>query len=254
MAGESTGDRSDTPVLSRTARAAAMAGGWGVLIRRGAEEESRRVRDDNNRSAAIEALQEVPPGGAARSIPTAGVKDGITRWIAGKANPARKPVKNRDLGGTGRSGGRRIEWRWVKGHAGNQGKPSWPGRLAPFLPEDAGRAGNDSASQCSTPMAGGHRLSGPAFGFREQVYEERATDAGHVPEWTCRTAVQHGVFPEMGQTTPDPGLLPMRTTRIGRQQLRRPTGSSASAIRAEDLEGHRWIASRSANQKRKSAR
>ena len=80
MAGESTGDGSDTPLVLYTDGACSGnpgPGGWGVLIRRGAAEETRcggAPETTNNRmelQAAIEALKNVPDRGAQRpSIPT----------------------------------------------------------------------------------------------------------------------------------------------------------------------------------------
>ena len=56
------------------------------------------------------------------------VKDGITKWLVKwKANgwktAARKPVKNIDLWQRLEAAlaGHEVEWRWVKGHAGDPG-------------------------------------------------------------------------------------------------------------------------------------
>ena len=130
-------------------------GGWGVLIRRGAAEETRcggAAETTNNRmelQAAIEALKAVPEGGAATlHTDSSYVRDGITRWIAkwkagGWLTAARKPVKNRDLwqelDELGRA--RRIDWRWVRGHAGDPGNERADELarqgMVPFLPAGA---------------------------------------------------------------------------------------------------------------------
>jgi ribonuclease HI len=56
------------------------------------------------------------------------VKDGITKWMAGwKRNgwktAARKPVKNQDLwlALDDAIAQHQIDWKWVKGHAGDPG-------------------------------------------------------------------------------------------------------------------------------------
>lgn len=108
-------------------------GGWGVLMRyRGVEKElsGAETETTNNRMelmgaiAALEALTR--PSTVRLSTDSAYVKNGITQWLPRwKANgwktAAKKPVKNQDLWerldialGT-----HRIDWKWVKGHAGD---------------------------------------------------------------------------------------------------------------------------------------
>ena len=294
MAGESIGDGSDAPLVLYTDGACSGnpgPGGWGVLIRRGTAEETRcggAPETTNNRmelQAAIQALQEVPPGGAATvHTDSSYVKDGITRWIAGwKAGgwltAARKPVKNRDLWQEldDLHSGRRIEWRWVKGHAGNQGNERADELarqgMAPFLPEDARPA------PIRNPPAGRQRIvpmlnyaDAPAaidflvraFGFRErQVFAMKDGRIGHAELALGDNVVMlASVFPEMNQTTP------AETVKSGggrysqvfcyvadvdaHHAQARAAGARIAAepedqffgerhYRAEDPEGHRWI-------------
>ncbi len=108
-------------------------GGWGVLIIDG---QARRelyggeAETTNNRmelTAAIRALEET--AGAVRlHTDSQYVKNGINDWIRtwkrnGWKTSARKPVKNQDLWRAldAAIDGRRIDWRWVKGHAGDPG-------------------------------------------------------------------------------------------------------------------------------------
>ena len=110
-------------------------GGWGVLLRyQGKIKELHGGEHDttNNRMelmaaiCALEALKK--PCVVHLYIDSKYVLDGITKWMvnwkkAGWKTAAKKPVKNEDLW-------RRldlaiqmhtIDWRWVKGHSGNQG-------------------------------------------------------------------------------------------------------------------------------------
>ena len=115
-------------------------GGWGALILEG---EARRELNGgekettNNRMELIAAIEGLKAAGPAPTIrlytDSQYVKNGITSWIAGwKKNgwrtAARKPVKNQDLWMAldaivedAAQEGRAIEWRWVKGHAGDPG-------------------------------------------------------------------------------------------------------------------------------------
>jgi len=110
-------------------------GGWGVLIIEGNERREHNGGEadtTNNRMelmAAIRALEET--SGAPQVIlytDSQYVKNGINSWIHGwKRNgwktASRKPVKNKDLWEAldAQITGRDIEWRWVKGHAGDPG-------------------------------------------------------------------------------------------------------------------------------------
>ena len=113
-------------------------GGWGAILRantaKGVTEKEINGGDvltTNNRmelTAAIEALAALKGGPHEVHIHTDSsyVKDGISGWIHGwKKNgwrtAARKPVKNAELWQALDSAAQRhrIEWHWVKGHAGH---------------------------------------------------------------------------------------------------------------------------------------
>lgn len=108
-------------------------GGWGALIRHGDKEKEISGGEPdttNNRMelrAAIEALNTLKrPCKVKLSIDSKYVKDGITQWIFGWQKngwrtAARKPVKNADLWQDLLKAvePHQIEWRWVKGHAGD---------------------------------------------------------------------------------------------------------------------------------------
>lgn len=110
-------------------------GGWGAILRyKGVIKELNGGEHDttNNRMelmaaiCALEALKK--PCAVQLHIDSKYVLDGITKWLpnwkkSGWKTAAKKPVKNEDLW-------RRldetikihtIDWRWVKGHSGNQG-------------------------------------------------------------------------------------------------------------------------------------
>lgn len=108
-------------------------GGWGAVIRFGAHEkelsggESNTTNNRMELTAAIEALNALTrPCHVTLSTDSNYVKDGITKWIFGWQKNGwrtadRKPVKNADLWQALLEAVRRhkIEWRWVKGHAGH---------------------------------------------------------------------------------------------------------------------------------------
>ena len=108
-------------------------GGWGAVIRMGAKEKdiSGGERDStNNRMelmAAIRALQALTkPCRVTLTTDSNYVKDGITKWIHGWLRngwrtASRQPVKNADLWQELLEAVKphRIEWCWVKGHAGH---------------------------------------------------------------------------------------------------------------------------------------
>lgn|GEM_PF-26750 len=110
-------------------------GGWGVLILCDKGEEELYGGDldtTNNRMemlAAIEGLKATRDHKAIRLYTDSQyLKNGITQWIAGwKRNgwktSTKKPVKNQDLWVAldEETRGREIDWRWVKGHAGDEG-------------------------------------------------------------------------------------------------------------------------------------
>ena len=112
-------------------------GGWGVLLRSGdttKELFGGELDTTNNRmemTAVIEALAALKrPCAVTLHIDSQYVLKGITEWLVGwKAKgwktAAKQPVKNVDLwqqldalvAGTEH----KIDWRWVKGHAGDPG-------------------------------------------------------------------------------------------------------------------------------------
>lgn len=109
-------------------------GGWGVLIIEGGgrrrELSGGEAATTNNRmelTAAIEALRAVS-GPIRLHTDSQYVKNGITAWIRswkrnGWRTADRKPVKNQDLWQAldSECAGRKIDWRWVRGHAGHEG-------------------------------------------------------------------------------------------------------------------------------------
>lgn len=108
-------------------------GGWGAVIRwRGHESRlsgGERLTTNNRMElvAAIEALTALKrPCRIALSTDSNYVKDGITKWIHGWQKngwktAARKPVANAELWRALVEASKRhdIEWKWVKGHAGD---------------------------------------------------------------------------------------------------------------------------------------
>ena len=108
-------------------------GGWGAVIRFGAHEKELSGGEKlttNNRMelmAAIEALNALTrPCHVVLSTDSNYVKDGITKWTFawqknGWKTADRKPVKNAELWQALIEAAKRhrIDWRWVKGHAGH---------------------------------------------------------------------------------------------------------------------------------------
>ena len=108
-------------------------GGWGALIRSGTSEKELSGGEPlttNNRmelTAAIEALNALKrPCQVALSTDSRYVMDGLTKWIKGWQRngwktAAKQPVKNADLWQQLIDAAKphRIEWIWVKGHAGH---------------------------------------------------------------------------------------------------------------------------------------
>jgi ribonuclease HI len=112
-------------------------GGWGVVMYHG-----KRVKElkggerstTNNRmemQAVIEALQAIKPGFGGRTVlfsDSTYVLKGLQEWLPGWKRrgwktAAKKPVKNVDLWQEldALASERDIDWRWVKGHAGDPG-------------------------------------------------------------------------------------------------------------------------------------
>ena len=110
-------------------------GGWGAILDyNGTRKElsGGEASTTNNRMelmAAIMALESLKrPCPVEMHVDSSYVKDGITKWIHGwKKNGwktgAKEPVKNDDLWKAldGLRALHEIEWRWVKGHAGDEG-------------------------------------------------------------------------------------------------------------------------------------
>ena len=112
-------------------------GGWGVLLQSGATEKELfggEALTTNNRmelTAVIEGLRALKrPCHVTLYLDSEYVRKGITEWIHGwKAKgwktAAKQPVKNAELwqalDALVSQGGHRIDWRWVKGHAGDPG-------------------------------------------------------------------------------------------------------------------------------------
>lgn len=113
-------------------------GGWGALLRSadGTEKElfGGELNTTNNRmemTAVIEALMALKrPCKVTLHLDSQYVLKGITEWLAGwKAKgwktATKQPVKNVDLwqklDGLVAGAGHTIDWRWVKGHAGDPG-------------------------------------------------------------------------------------------------------------------------------------
>jgi ribonuclease HI len=108
-------------------------GGWGAVLRHGTTERELsggEADTTNNRMemmAAIMALEALKrPCTVILSTDSVYVRDGITKWIHGwKRNgwrtAAKKPVANAELWQRLEAAAARhtIEWRWVKGHAGD---------------------------------------------------------------------------------------------------------------------------------------
>ena len=108
-------------------------GGWGVVLRAGGHEKDLSGGEPlttNNRMelmAAIRGLEALKkPSRVTLSTDSRYVMDGLTKWIKGWQRNGwktadRKPVKNADLWQEllDASAPHRIEWVWVKGHAGH---------------------------------------------------------------------------------------------------------------------------------------
>jgi ribonuclease HI len=110
-------------------------GGWGAFIQApdGERELFGGERDTtNNRmelTGVIEGLKALPAGSQVRVLTDSQyVQKGISEWIHGWKKRGwltadRKPVKNADLWRALESAAaqHRVEWTWVKGHAGVPG-------------------------------------------------------------------------------------------------------------------------------------
>lgn len=108
-------------------------GGWGALLRCGGREKELYGFENgttNNRMelrAAIAGLSALKrPCKVVLSTDSVYLRDGITKWVSGWKSrgwktAAKKDVKNRDLWEAllVAAEPHDIEWRWVKGHAGD---------------------------------------------------------------------------------------------------------------------------------------
>ena len=131
----------DTPELPRVEIATDGAckgnpgrGGWGAVLRAadGRERElsgGEKVTTNNRMElmAAIEGLKALKrPCRVILSTDSRYVMDGLTKWIKGWQKngwktAAKQPVKNAELWQALLAAAKphRIEWKWVKGHAGH---------------------------------------------------------------------------------------------------------------------------------------
>lgn len=108
-------------------------GGWGVVLRMGDHEKElwgAEPHTTNNRmelTAAIRGLEALKrPCRVKLSTDSRYVMDGLTKWIHGWRKNGwktadKKPVKNAELWQEllAATSPHRIEWEWVKGHAGH---------------------------------------------------------------------------------------------------------------------------------------
>jgi ribonuclease HI len=108
-------------------------GGWGAILRSNGKErelsggESPSTNNRMELMAAIEALNALKkPCHVQLWTDSNYVRDGITKWIHGWRRNGwkttdRKPVKNAELWQAllDAASPHRIEWHWVKGHAGH---------------------------------------------------------------------------------------------------------------------------------------
>jgi ribonuclease HI len=112
-------------------------GGWGVLLQAGSAQKELfggERETTNNRmelQAVIEALTALKrPCDVTLYLDSQYVRKGITEWIhswkaKGWRTASKDPVKNAEqwqqLDALVSGAGHRIDWRWVKGHAGDPG-------------------------------------------------------------------------------------------------------------------------------------
>jgi ribonuclease HI len=112
-------------------------GGWGVVLKSGTLEKELfggELNTTNNRmemTAVIEALAALKkPCEVTLYLDSEYVRKGITEWVKGwKARgwitSTKQPVKNvelwQKLDALVATSGHKIDWRWVRGHAGNPG-------------------------------------------------------------------------------------------------------------------------------------
>jgi ribonuclease HI len=110
-------------------------GGWGAVLRWNGVVKELHGGDPattNNRMELMAAIQAVEsltrPAQVLLYTDSTYVLNGITKWISGWQRngwltAARKPVKNADLWQrlVAALEGHEVTWRWVRGHAGDEG-------------------------------------------------------------------------------------------------------------------------------------
>ncbi|MFZ2240070.1 MAG: ribonuclease HI [Gordonia amarae] len=110
-------------------------GGWGAVVRLAGDErrlfggESHTTNNRMELLAAIEALESLEAACAVRlHTDSQYVRNGITSWIVGWKRKGWKastgaPVKNVDLWQRldAAASRHRVDWRWVRGHNGDEG-------------------------------------------------------------------------------------------------------------------------------------
>jgi ribonuclease HI len=112
-------------------------GGWGVLLKSGATEKELfggELGTTNNRMELMAVIQGLAalkrPCAVTLYLDSQYVLKGITEWLPGwKAKgwrtAGKTPVKNAELWQRldvlAHQGGHRIDWQWVRGHAGDAG-------------------------------------------------------------------------------------------------------------------------------------
>lgn len=108
-------------------------GGWGALIRHGTREKELsggEALTTNNRMELMAAIQGLnalkKPCRVTLSTDSRYVMDGLTKWVRGWLKNGwktadKKPVKNAELWQAliAAAEPHRVEWKWVKGHAGH---------------------------------------------------------------------------------------------------------------------------------------
>ncbi|WP_121012467.1 ribonuclease HI [Saccharothrix australiensis] len=137
-------------------------GGWGAVLRYGRHEKDLYGGDagptTNNRMelmAPIKALESLTRPSAVRIYTDSTyVRNGILSWLGRwKANgwltSARQPVKNADLWRRldEAAAPHRVEWHWVKGHAGNVDNERADQLAVRGVREAAGRPARDAADR-----------------------------------------------------------------------------------------------------------
>lgn len=112
-------------------------GGWGVVMFHGKKQKELKGGEPdttNNRmemQAVIEALKAIKPSWSGKTVlfsDSTYVLKGLQEWMPGWKKrgwktAAKKPVKNEDLWREldELAANRVVDWRWVKGHAGDFG-------------------------------------------------------------------------------------------------------------------------------------